>query len=292
MTEVTEATNDFSVTMPLTKVWRDEAGDMWFEGVASSTSLDKQQERMTQKAIEGMSKQVGVPLLPSHNAGALDDLGTAEECWADNEQFRVAGRLDKHNPEAHRLFEKVMSGKQYGLSVGGRVKKAFWRHDEEARALVRHIDEVELSHVAVCRPEQAANPDTYLAVLAKAAEPVTEEGERPRDDLRREAEIDVLARIGRAAVQAAKALWPFSKSGEKDDEVAVEDQAVEEEVSKVKELREQVEAVLTDVGDALSELHKDADGSKMPTAVHGEPQSLPGQEKHVCKDGDYWKGVL
>ena len=292
MTEVTEAANDFSVRMPLTKVWRDEEGDTWFEGVASSTTLDKQRERMTQKAIEGMSQHAGIPLLPSHGAGALDDLGNAEECWADNEQFRVAGRLDKHNPEAHRLFDKVMGGRQYGLSVGGRVKKAFWHHDEEAGGLVRYIDEVELEHVAVCRPEQAANPDTYLAVLAKAAEPVTEEAERRGDGGGPEAEMDVLARIGQAAVQAAKALWPFRKSAEEDGEVTVEDEAMEEELTKIKELREQVEAVLTDVGEALSELRKDVDGSGVPTAEHGEPQSLPGQEKHACGDGDYWKGVL
>jgi len=293
MLETGEATGGFSVTMPLTKVWRDESGEMWFEGVASSTRLDRQQERMTQKAIEGMSQQVGIDLLPSHDAGPLQELGQAEECWADNDRFRIAGRLDKDNPTAHRLFEKVLAGKRYALSVGGRVKKLFWRYDEEAGRPTRHIDEVALDHVALCRPEQAANPDTYLAVLAKAAQAVTEDIEPAEPASTEEPEADVLARVGRAAVQAARALWPFSKSVEADPTKAGPEQTeIDQELTMVRELRKRTDEMLTDVGEAFAKLREQNQESEEPATEHGEPQSLPGQESYATESGDYWKGVL
>ena len=208
MGDATQGTAEFAVTMPLVKVWQDDAGEMRFEGVASSTSLDRQRERMTANAIEKMGKQQGIDLLPSHSAGPLDELGVVEDTWVDNDQFRVAGRLDATSEKARRLFGRISAGRSYGLSVGGRVTKAYWEYDETAGRKVRHIDDVELDHVAVCRPEASANPDTYLSVMAKAAEHVApksstdEADEAPGEDL--------LMRIGKAAVDAARHIWPVS----------------------------------------------------------------------------------
>ena len=142
--------------------------EVWFEGVASSTRLDKQHERMTPRAIQGMSEQGGIPLASSHGVEPLDELGMVEECWVDDNRLRIRGRLDNEQPKAQRLLGEAMGGQRYSLSVGGRVKRAFWQHDEEAGRPIRHIDEVELRQVVVCRPEAAANPDTYLTVLIEA----------------------------------------------------------------------------------------------------------------------------
>lgn len=164
--------NGFEVTMPLCKAWMDEAGEMWFEGVASSTSVDRQRERMSPKAMEKMGSYRGLDLLPSHEAGALQELGTVEECWVDNTEFRVRGRLERSNPDAWRLYERLLAGKPYGLSVGGRVLAAHWEQDAATGQRVRVIDDVALDHIAVCRLSEAVNQDTYLGVLAKAAEGV------------------------------------------------------------------------------------------------------------------------
>jgi hypothetical protein len=175
---------------------------MWFEGVASSTALDRQQERMTENAIRKMAGFVGVDLLPSHRAGPLDELGTVTETWADNRVFRVAGVLDASSSEARRLFAKVEAGRRYGLSVGGRVLKAFWAEDAELGKRIKHIDDVVLDHVALCRPSEAANPDTYLAVMAKSAE-------LPEADPRLVPSLPgVVQRIARAV---AEAIWPMAK---------------------------------------------------------------------------------
>ena len=166
MSEVAED-NRFAVTLPLIKAWTDEKGQMWVEGVASSTSLDRQRERMTKNAIAKMQQFAGIDLLPSHGAGPLEELGTVKECWVDNDSFRVRAQLEEMSPRAVRLFKRLAEGRQYGLSVGGRVTEAYWDFDQEAGERVKYIDDVVLDHVAVCRPQQAANPDTYLAVLAK-----------------------------------------------------------------------------------------------------------------------------
>ncbi|MGI5819953.1 MAG: hypothetical protein ACOX9R_17860 [Armatimonadota bacterium] len=268
---------EFDLTVPLAKVWKDADGEMRFEGVASSTRLDRQHERMTPNAIRKMATQTGLDLLPSHRSGPLDELGTVEEAWVDNDQFRVAGRLDGGNPRSRRLFEKVAGGRRYGLSVGGRVTKAFWRHDPELGRQVRHIDDVELDHVAVCRADEAANPDTYLATLAKAAEYVMDEA--VDDDA-------MLARIGRAAVCAARNLWPFA-SGDGEADVADGDAAA-------LELREEVAKTLVEVREALAELNKTVEAARERATAsqpeRGTSQALAGQERSDAADP--WRGVL
>lgn len=267
----------FDLTVPLAKVWQDEDGEMHFEGVASSTRLDRQYERMTANAINKMAGQVGLDLLPSHQSGPLEELGTVEQAWVDNDQFRVAGRLDGANPRARRLFEKVAGGRRYGLSVGGRVTKAFWRHDPVLGRQVRHIDDVELDHVAVCRAEEAANPDTYLATLAKAAEGVMEK-ETDEDAM--------LARVGRAAVHAARTLWPFAKT-EADSDDAGESEAQ----CEITHLRDEVAETLGEVQKALAELEKTAGARREQMRPNeGRSQAIVGQER--CETEQTWRGVV
>jgi len=203
----------FSLTIPLLKAWQDGEGGLRFEGVAASTSLDRQAERLTPAAVEKMQQYSGIDLLPSHNAGVLQELGIVEKCWVDNNQFRVAGYLEPGNPEAARLYERLKAGKQYGLSIGGRVLKAHWDFDTEAGRQVKHIDDVVLDHIAVCRPTQAANPDTYLTALAKAAEAVIDE---PSEQISDEA---IFTRLGKTIVEACQKIWPF---GSEDDADAIE----------------------------------------------------------------------
>lgn len=158
----------FRFEMPFTRVWKD-AGGMFFEGVASSTALDRQKERMSKAALESMCAFRGIDLLPSHKAGPLDELGTVEEGRIEGEQFIVTGQLDPTNPDAMRLFERLNAGKRYGLSVGGSVTAAHYDLEKGGRR-VRVIDGVVLDHIAVTRPGHAANPDTWLQVIAKSAE--------------------------------------------------------------------------------------------------------------------------
>jgi len=273
----------FEVTLPLLKAWQEADGTLRFEGVASSTAVDRQHERMTPQAIRKMAQYTGIDLLPAHDAAPLEELGTVDECWVDNNMFRVSGTLDATNPKAIRLYNNIMKGKPYALSVGGRVLKAHWVHDKQTGSAIRHIDDVELYHVAVCRREQAVNPDTYLSVMAKAAEAAG-------------AEEDVIRRIGQVVVDACRSLWPFGR-GEIGGEQAPEQtqmqdaQAVQEEPAEGVTVGRQASEP---EGTAEEVVEKEAGQVEARgEAARGRSQSLPGQEKRqTTNTTELWKGVL
>ncbi len=281
----------FSVTLPLMKSWEGGDGQMCFEGVAASTTLDRQNERMTPEAIEKMQSYGDIDLLPSHKAGALDELGTVEKCRVDNDQFRVSGVLDADNAEAQRLFQKVQSGRRYGLSVGGRVLKAHWEYDPEAKKQVKYIDDVALDHIALCRPEQAANPDTYLTVLAKAADSVIDAApdEGAEDD-----PSAVFARLGRSLVDACQRLWPFQDAEDGEVERTLQKQGDDgDETEPLQKLQERVDDLsgsVTELQGTVEDLCKDDDGDDTDV-MPGRTQAIPGQD---VPEGtaNTWKGVL
>lgn len=295
----------FSVTIPLLKAWQDGEGALRFEVVAASTSLDRQAERLTPAAVEKMQQYAGIDLLPSHNAGVLQELGVVEKCWVDNNQFRVAGYLEPGNPEAARLYERLKAGKQYGLSIGGRVLKAHWDFDTEAGRQVKYIDDVVLDHIAVCRPTQSANPDTYLTALAKAAEAVIDE---PSEQTSDEA---IFTRLGKTIVEACQKIWPFG-SGDAADTTeqhpsrsegpvecgepgpqSSEDDAAEDDptAALVAKLQKQIDSL----SEAVDRLCKDLEAQRREETedvTPGRPQAIPGQIKSTSNKQVTWKGVL
>jgi len=320
--------NSFQLEIPLCKTWEDENGDLLFEGVASSTALDRQKERMSKQAIEAMSQYRGIDLLPSHDAGALRELGTVDQCWADNDRFEVRGRLDKSVPEAWRLYERAKSGRQYGLSVGGRVLKAHWEFDDEAADRIRVLDDVVLDHIALCRPGQAANPETYLGVMSKAADAVapwpseTEDAEadpvlEADEEAARDTEMDTavsvssgVGRITRVLADVCRLLWPLchsegvTKGGTEVDEDPIADISADVDL-----LRKQLDGVEQE----LEELSKSFDAQRGGQATDelgpiaatgaehdvneaeelcGGRQSIDGQERRAGDGAKLWKGVL
>lgn len=304
-----EVAGGFELTLPLTKAWEDEQGRMWFEGVASSTRLDRQRERMTAQALEKMAQFRGLELLPSHKAGPLEMLGTVQECWADDSSFRVAGILEEENPQARILFKRVQAGRGYGLSVGGRVTRAHWGFDERAGGQVRLIDDVELDHIALCRPEQAANPDTYLAVLAKAAEEVT-------DTPPTEEQHSFIQWLRQAFKEAWQELWLLGKSelesGEEQPAAhRLEAGATEQKMGELeacatepRPLQDQVEELDKRVAalegrlaksdfDELDQTNQDEREETASVPVEpGRRQSLPISGPARAGNQNLWKGVL
>jgi len=310
-------TAGFLLTIPLLKSWRDDDGAPRFEGVAASTSLDRQSERLTVSAIEKMQEYGGIDLLPSHSAGPLEELGVVEKCWVDNSQFRIAGRLDPTNLEAMRLYEKLQTGKRYGLSVGGRVLKAHWQFDEAAGRRVKFIDDVALDHVAVCRPAAAANPDTYLTVLAKAAETIITDGpdsgdsaaasascassaspDGASDPLADDAAPDeaVFIRLGKAIIEACRGLWPFGAEAPQppaDDATAdaADDAATPDPLPAMQKRIEELDRAVAQLHKTLAQRQPPAEPPQ-PEVIPGRPQAIPGQNKPQDHKHTIWKGVL
>ncbi len=136
----------FEFQASLEKTWEDE-GELWFEGVASSGSLDRQSDRMSARAIEMMAECGPLDLLPDHKAGALQELGIVEKCRVINGEFVVQGRLYADTDAVRTLCRRIAEGRKYQLSVGGKVIKARREMDLALGREVRVIEEVALDHL-------------------------------------------------------------------------------------------------------------------------------------------------
>ena len=116
-------------------------GEVRFEGVASSTRVDRQKERMTENAMRKMGQCAGLPLVLGHGGWqrryrlqgdeAARRIGTVEWCQVEGGQLVVSGVLDPGSAEAHRVEAEVLAGRVYALSVGGRVTGSHWARDYE-----------------------------------------------------------------------------------------------------------------------------------------------------------------
>lgn len=140
-----------------------------FEGVASSTRVDRQGEMLTAEAL-AEAEVAGVALVATHQR-RTEVLGLVEECAVDGAVLRVRGQLLADAPGARELRERLATEGRLGLSLGGKVARAHMGWSAEREGPVRHLDEVRVEHVAVCGPGEAVNPDAWIALKAPSPRP-------------------------------------------------------------------------------------------------------------------------
>ena len=170
---------EFKFLVPVAKAVT-ENGELFVEGVASSTGLDKENDIITAKGQASMASWAnsGTVVLggeADHFSVAFDDdLGIVQkgEVLTDG-SFFVRAKLDKDNPRAVGLHKKLADGAQLGLSVFGRVTKPVTKSEDGARL----IDEVALSRITVTK--RPVNPDTWLGAVAKSL-PAVDPEEEPK----------------------------------------------------------------------------------------------------------------
>ncbi|NSW54559.1 MAG: hypothetical protein HPY44_00980 [Armatimonadetes bacterium] len=274
----------FEFQASLEKTWEDE-GELWFEGVASSRSLDRQSDRMSARAIEMMAECVPLDLLPDHKAGALQELGLVEKCRVVDGQFVVQGRLYADTDAARVLCRRIAEGRKYQLSVGGKVTKARREMDPVLGREVRVIEEVVLDHVALCRAGHAANADTYLTVMAKAAEGLC--GDSSAAGLRG---------LARALLRVCRALWKSDPANAGHTTPGAERETPRERSEGFGEL----ECELARVAEELDTVSKELDcGDEAPGGDGCEAEPDPGCRRSLelqdrgCREAvNLWKGVL
>ena len=134
-----------------------------FEGVASSSRLDRQREKMTAAALETAAGAGEVELVLAHR-GSDNVVGVVRERWIEDGKLRVRGTLREGDAAAEELQQRMARGEKLGLSLGGKVTGAHWGYDRETEGPVRHLDGVKVEHVAVCRAETAVNPDAWVGL--------------------------------------------------------------------------------------------------------------------------------
>lgn len=182
-----EAVGEFPFTFFIEKAIATEKKDKdgldeyILEGIASTTNLDHDSERMSESALRSMEaviNEVGVPLRVEHQKEDEAVIGKVFEARVDDRnQLHVKARLDKSHPASSILYNSMKTGAKMGLSVGGLVKRAVRELSEKTGKMVKTFYDVALKEVSVTpRP---ANYDSWL--VAKSITENEGEGDRFRD---------------------------------------------------------------------------------------------------------------
>ena len=162
----------FELELPLFKA---ADGEGWrFEGIASTSSVDREGERITEKAINGFKQQfanVPVCLAGSHGEAVinvLSEVGRIDKTFGDGGTFGIGGEWDKDHPHASWVAKKLGNAEQpprWKLSVGGSIPQNGRKSGFVPGAgRVAEIDEMQLNHVLLCRGDAAVNQETSIAM--------------------------------------------------------------------------------------------------------------------------------
>jgi len=136
--------------------------ELRFEGVASSTAVDREGERLTAEALQQVAERVPIPLTTGHGERAVV-IGQVEEGWVEAGRLHVRGRLDAEKGAARALARDLRLGARRCLSLGGRALAA--QAEISEGRVVRRLEAVEVDHVAVCQPQEARNQETVVRLV-------------------------------------------------------------------------------------------------------------------------------
>lgn len=156
---------DFQFNFYIEKaVVSEEDGKMGIKGVASTTNIDHDGERMSAESLNSMAKIINestVPLRVEHQKDDGSIVGNVNKAWVDSRnQLWIEADLDKSHPAAKMLYKALKTGAKLGLSVGGRVKRAVKEFSEKTGKIVKTFYDVVLDEVSVC--QRPANYDAWL----------------------------------------------------------------------------------------------------------------------------------
>jgi hypothetical protein len=169
----------FKYTFPIAKAER-RADGLYITGYASGPEVDSEGERMTPEAIQRFSDQINsadperrLVYRDAHaHDGVLRDLGEITKAWV-NEHFHlgIEVKLDESNPASVFLFKQITEkGKQYGMSVAGRVMDYADEFLADVGTVVRTYKDVVLDEISnTTRPAWYPSFGTVLAKSIKDA---------------------------------------------------------------------------------------------------------------------------
>lgn len=178
--------NDFKFAIPVTRAYMNDEGEMFFEGTASSTSIDTFHTVFNRQCQEGFSFDIirgletGDPVeLEAEHLGEeepMNILGAlVSAVVTEDDKLKVTARLDSDNPKAVYYFKKMTTRdpitgktKQFGLSINGTVETAHFEYSDELRKNIRVFDRVKLKRVGIVR--KPSNPDSWIEKIIRSVE--------------------------------------------------------------------------------------------------------------------------
>ncbi|MBU0846680.1 hypothetical protein KKH23_05770 [Patescibacteria group bacterium] len=161
-----DKTVEFTKVIPVTKAYEKD-GDLYIEGESSGPELDLDKQFMTPECIQGMAKQVNenpVPYLDEHQKrGVASELGTVISADVTPEyHMKTTTRLDRDNPIAVTLWNKVQKGKKFGQSIAGHVAGMATKVVDGA--VYKGFSRIVLDHIAnTTKPSWAPSLGTLVA---------------------------------------------------------------------------------------------------------------------------------
>lgn len=199
--------NDFKFAIPITRAYTNENGEMLFEGIASSTSIDtfetvfnaNCQNSFAFDIVRGMETGEPVELEAEHlgDEEPMNILGVVTNAEVtEDSRLKIIARLDADNPKAIYYFKKMtvpdaVTGKtkQFGLSINGVVREAEYQYNDELRKNIRVFNRVQLRKIGIVR--RPSNPDSWIEKIIRSVdwneveEKVMETTDRSETDLKK-----------------------------------------------------------------------------------------------------------
>jgi hypothetical protein len=170
-------------------------------GIASSTALDRDGDRMSEAALQTMKStaEANLTIFTNHEYKVPDDLfgscteatikatkdaqpiviksedGMTEVATFSPQQMEVKIKVvsDAVNPKAGQLYKAIEEGVNLGFSIGGVVKKAIKVIDDSTQKVCNLIDSIELYEISVV--SIPANPEAMNLAIAKSLNTKTDE---------------------------------------------------------------------------------------------------------------------
>lgn len=157
----------------ITKSYRDDSGQMYIEGVASTTSIDLTKERMSPEVIAKMAARlIGKPLRSEHGKGWDDKLGEIIKADVVDDNgapaLWIKARLYDWSSKAKDLFKFLSTGAKMGLSVAGKIGPGGLVKElvESVGKYIPTYKDVEPTEVSVT--DHPANLDTWAVAVSKS----------------------------------------------------------------------------------------------------------------------------
>lgn len=181
-----EAVGEFPFTFYIEKaVPMQDGEEMILEGIASTTNIDHDKERMSKDALQSMEAAInrnGVPLRVEHDKEDSAIIGMVYEARVDErDQLHIKTRLDEKHPISRRLYDSLKKGAKMGFSVGGLVKRAVQEFSEAAGGMIKTFYDVALQEVSVT--QRPANYDSWLIAKSIAKDEEEAKSYHERTDL-------------------------------------------------------------------------------------------------------------
>src|SRR5579872_4449960 len=289
-----EATGDFPFKFYIEKAIPEETEkELIIEGIASTTNVDHDNERMSANALKDMAQIINeksVPLRVEHSKDDTAIIGSVNKAWVDDRnQLHVRAVLDKTHMVGPLLHSSMKQGAKMGLSVGGVVKRATKEFVESVGKMVKTFYDVVLNEVSVTpRP---ANYDSWLVAKHIVDKEEDAEGFRKStlhdEFLFQNPQLDYLQVFAKSIPDKE---WHKINNINKDNNMNKDDKDKKDETAETKSVSQKefdaFKAVITKGFDTIGKALAKAMGNEPKETTNPDKTKVDEEEQQTAKAGE------